>query len=198
MAGPNLKRAPWTLTHVHGARLASLARRLYLRVTHLHAELRFAHGVFLGSGFSLWIPEHGTLEVGSNVVFRRGCHIEIAGEGRVSIGAGTVFTSNALIQCSSSIEIGRRCQLGQSALIVDGNHRFRDTSRPTLEQGYDLRPIRIGDDVLVTTKCTVLADIGEHSVIGANSVVSRDIPPYSLAVGAPAKVIESFEPAAGP
>jgi acetyltransferase-like isoleucine patch superfamily enzyme len=79
-------------------------------------------------------------------------------------------------------------------MVVDGNHRFRDLHRPMLEQGYDLRPVIIEDDVFTTTKCTIIAGIGTRSVIGANSVVTRDIPAYSVAVGAPARVIDYFGP----
>jgi acetyltransferase-like isoleucine patch superfamily enzyme len=105
-----------------------------------------------------------------------------------------VFTSNALIQCTTSIEIGRRCLVGQSAMIVDGSHRFRDPHVPIVAQGYDYRPIHIGDDVAIMAKCTVIADIGQGAFIGANSVVTRPIPPHSLAIGSPARVIEHYGP----
>src|SRR5204862_34323 len=78
-----------------------------------------------------------------------------------------------------------RCQFGQSTILLDGNHRFRDLTRPMLQQGYDYRPLRIEDDATVTTKCTIMADIGTRAFIGANSVVSKPIPPYTVAVGAP-------------
>lgn len=130
--------------------------------------------------------------VGAGVDFRRGFVCEISGEGRVVIGDGCTFTSNALIQCSTSIEIGRRCAFSQSALIVDGVHRFRDLSLSALDQGYDFRPVRIGDDVVVMAKCTVFADIGERTIVGANSVVSRPLPSRCLAMGAPARVVEEL------
>ena len=188
---------PWHLRYRVGGRIASEARRLAIQATHLHCRVEFQGPVRLGPGFHLDIPDAGTFEVGPGVDFRRGFVCEISGGGRVTIGAGSIFTSIALVQCSTSIDIGRRAVFGQSLLIVDGNHRFRDPERHTLDQGYDYRPITIGDGVLVTTKCTVMADIGDHAVIGANSVVSKPIPPYCLAVGAPARVIEYFGPPGG-
>lgn len=182
------------LAYETGPRWGSALRRLKLRLTQAHADIRFEGPVRLGPGFSLFIPGAGQLVVGPNVEFRHGFRAEIHGDGRLTIGEGTVFTYYVLIQCSTLIEIGRRCQFGQSTIVVDGNHRFRDTTRPMLEQGYDFRHIQIGDDVAITSKCTIMADIGAHSFIGANSVVTRDIPPYSLAVGAPARVVESFQP----
>ena len=50
----------------------------------------------------------------------------------------------------------------------------------------------IGDDAVITTKCTVMADVGQRAFVGANSVVTRPIPPFSVAVGAPARVVETF------
>jgi len=99
-----------------------------------------------------------------------------------------------LMQCGTSIEIGERVMFGQSTMVVDGNHRFRDVSRPMLAQGYDLRPLTIGDDATITTKCTVINTVGTRAFIGANSVVSRPVPPYCLAAGVPARVIDYFGP----
>lgn len=83
---------------------------------------------------------------------------------------------------------------GQAVLIADGNHRFRDPTRHLLDQGYDLRPLSIGSGAIVMSKCTVLASIGAGAVIGAGSVVTRDVPACCLAVGAPARIVEYFGP----
>jgi acetyltransferase-like isoleucine patch superfamily enzyme len=80
-------------------------------------------------------------------------------------------------------------------MLVDGNHRFRDLTKPVLAQGYDFRPIRIGDDATISAKCTVIADVGERAFIGANSVVTRPVPPFTVAAGVPARVIDEFGPA---
>jgi acetyltransferase-like isoleucine patch superfamily enzyme len=64
-----------------------------------------------------------------------------------------------------------------------------------LEQGYDFSPVSIGAGVAVTTKCSIIgASIGERAFIGANAVVTRDIPAFCLAVGAPAEPVEYFGP----
>jgi len=112
----------------------------------------------------------------------------------VTIGAGSVFTYYVLIQCSTTIEIGERAMFGQSTIVVDGNHRFRDLTKPMLAQGYDFRAIHIADDATITTKCTIIADVGRRAFIGANSVVLRDIPAFTVAAGIPAKAIDYFGP----
>jgi len=67
---------------------------------------------------------------------------------------------------------------------------------PIKDQGIVKRPVRIGPDVWLGTKATVLrgVEIGRGSVIGANSVVTRDVPDYAIAVGVPAKVVRSRLP----
>jgi acetyltransferase-like isoleucine patch superfamily enzyme len=110
------------------------------------------------------------------------------------MGDGCSFTYYSLIQCAGSITMGNRVMFGQASMLVDGNHRFRDLTKPMLEQGFDLRPIKLGDDVTTTTKCTIVASIGERAFVGANSVVVDDIPPYTVAVGAPARVVDYFGP----
>lgn len=165
-----------------------------MRATHRHCHVEFRGPTRLGPGFQLDIPDAGTLIVGAGVDFRRGFVCEISGEGRVEIGAGTIFTSNALIQCSTSVTIGRRCAFGQSVMIADGHHRYRDPDVHWMDQGYDYRPITIGDGAGVSDKCTVQADIGERAMIASGSVVNRPIPAYCLAAGAPARVLRYFGP----
>lgn len=189
----SLRRLPWKLRHDIGASLASDLRRLVVVATHRHCTVEFRGPVRVGPGFALNILDAGTFIVGAGVDFRRGFVCEIANGGRVTIGDGCSFTLNTLIQCSTSIAIGRRCLFAQSVLLVDGAHRFRDPTIPIVDQGYDYRPIVIGDNVLVSAKCSVFADIGEGTVVGANSVVSRPLPPRCLAVGAPATPKEFFE-----
>ena len=184
----------WRLRHRIAPRLASDLRRIAITATHGHATVEFRGPVRLGPGFALDMPDGGTFIVGSGVDFRRGFVCEIGGSGRVSIGDGSVFTSHALVQCSTSIDIGRRCIFGQSLLIADGNHRWRDPSQHLLDQGYDFRPISIADGAVVMTKSTVQASIGERAIVAAHSLVTRPVPAYTLVGGTPARPLEYFGP----
>jgi acetyltransferase-like isoleucine patch superfamily enzyme len=190
-----LRWTPFALGYKYGPLLMSRLRRAWVLLRHPHANIRIAPTAYLGPGFSLHITGSGTFEAGPYAQFRRNFRAEIEGNGRVSFGTNAICTYDVLIQCTTLIEVEDRVMLGQACFVADGNHRFRDLTKGFLDQGYDHRPVHIGREAAVTSKCTVLADIGERAMIGANSVVTRPIPAFSVAVGAPAKVIDYFGPA---
>jgi acetyltransferase-like isoleucine patch superfamily enzyme len=174
--------------------MMSALRKRWVLLRNPQADIRFEEPVYLGPGFSLHMPLGGTFIVGPGVEFRRKFRAEIGPNGRVTIGAQSYLTYDVIITCNTSIEIGERCGLGQSTYVADGNHRYRDLDVPFLEQGYDYRPIRIENDAQIHSKCTIVNSIGTRSIIGANSVVTRPVPPYCLAAGVPARVIDYFGP----
>ncbi len=196
LRGRGWRKVPWRLRYEYGAQAASQFRRLSVLATHQHCRVEFRGPVRIGPGFRLDIPDTGTLVVGEGVEFRHGFFCQILGGGRVEIGDRTTFTNHALILCSTSFVIGPDCNIGQSTLIVDGNHRFRDPDKLLSEQGYNFRPITIGPGANIAAKATVFASVGEKAFVGANSVVTRDVPAFCLALGAPARVAEYFGPPA--
>jgi acetyltransferase-like isoleucine patch superfamily enzyme len=191
----SLRRLPASIGYESGPRLMSWLRKRWVLLRHPHGEVRFGRGVYLGPGFSLHMPGPGAFIVGDGAEFRRDFRCEISGSGRVTIGPDCRITYSSLIQCSTTVTIGARCGLGQAILVLDGQHRFRDLTRHPLEQGFDFRPITIGDDAVIMTKSTIMADVGQRALVGANSVVTKPVPAYTVAVGAPARPIDYFGPA---
>lgn len=189
-----LRRAPRRIGYFWAPRLASALRKRWVLIRNPHARIEFGRGSYLGPGFSLHIPDGGTFIAGPGAEFRRNFRAEVAGDGRLVVGANSVCTYNVVIQCTTSIEIGERCMLAHAVMVVDGSHRFRDHDRPILEQGYDYTPIKVGDDVAVMAHATIISDVNERAFVGANAVVTRPVPPYTVAVGVPARVTEYFGP----
>jgi acetyltransferase-like isoleucine patch superfamily enzyme len=189
-----IRRIPVSIGYFRGPRIVSRLRQAWVLFRNPHADIRFGKGNYLGPGFSLHMPFGGTFTTGDYVEFRRNFRAELGPKARVSIGTLSYMTYDVLIQCDTELEIGERCGIGQTVIILDGNHRYRDLNTPLLEQGYEYRAIRIEDDATVLSKCTVMNSIGTRSVIGANAVVSRPVPAYCLAAGVPARVIDYFGP----
>lgn len=174
-------------------RLASRLRQRWAILKNPQAHVSFGRDCSLGPGFSLHMPHGGSFVVGDSVDFRRGFRAEISG-GRVTIGNHCVFSYYSLIQCTTSMDIGDRAMFGQSSILVDGNHRLKEVSRVIWNAGFEFRPLKIANDVTALTKVTIINDIGTKSVVAANSVVNKPVPPYSIVGGVPAKLIDYFGP----
>jgi acetyltransferase-like isoleucine patch superfamily enzyme len=140
--------------------------------------------------------QQGRLEVGPNTLFEPGVWITAPGEARVRIGAGTFLNLGVMIAAVELVEIGDHCMFANGCFVTDGSHRFDDPDKPVPWQGFTTKgPTRIHDNVWCGANVVVTSGvtIGERCVIGANSVVTRDIPPFSIAAGVPARVIGTVE-----
>lgn len=190
--------SPWARLKVRliftwGPMLASSLRKRWAIFKNPHATVRFGAHVYVGPGFSLHAPFGGTFEAGDGCEFRRGFRCELGGpETVVSLGRQCVLTYDVLFQISTQLRIGDRVMFGQNGAVFDGSHNFKDPSKPMLDQGYTFRPITIGNDVTTLTKVTIVADLGERAVVAANSMVNKDVAPFTIVGGVPAKVIGDY------
>lgn len=112
----------------------------------------------------------------------------------VSIGDRCLIGKGSAIVGHFSITIGNDVWTGHNVYITDQNHGYEDVTRPIGTQSMPEKPVTIGDGSWIGYGSVVLpgASIGDHVVIGANSVVTGEIPSYSVAVGSPAKVIRRY------
>jgi acetyltransferase-like isoleucine patch superfamily enzyme len=189
-----IRNLPIAIGYYRGPRLMSTLRKGWVKLRNPNATIEFGRDTYLGPGFSLHMPFGGSFIVGERVEFRRGFRAEVGPQGRIEIGNDSYLTYDVIISCDTTISIGERCGLAQCTYIADGSHHYKDLDKPFLAQGYDYRAIRIEDDAQIHAKCTIVNSIGHRAVIGANAVVSREIPPYTLAAGVPARVIDYFGP----
>lgn len=137
----------------------------------------------------------GRLRVGRDTLFEPGVWITAPGQARVTIGAGTFLNLGVMVASLELVEIGDHCMFANGCFITDADHRFDDPARPITWQGFTTRgATRIGANVWCGANVVVTSGvtIGERSVLGANAVVTRDIPPFSIAAGAPARVIRTI------
>ena len=102
--------------------------------------------------------------------------------GRIRIGAGSFLNLGVQVAAVELVDIGAHCMLANGCFVTDGSHRFDDPDRPVPWQGFTTKgPTRIGDNVWCGANVVVTSGvtIGRRCVIGANSVVTRDLPPFS-------------------
>ena len=117
----------------------------------------------------------------------------------VRIGDRCLIGKGSGIVGHFGIVIGNDVWTGHHVYITDQNHGYEDVTRPISQQSQPERPVSIGDGSWLGHGTVVLpgARIGRHVTIGANSVVTGDIPDHSVAVGSPAKVIRRYEEGTG-
>ncbi len=139
------------------------------------------------------VRNHGRITIGERLLMYGGTvrgELVTAPGGVIEIGDRVFINYGVSISAHQLVKIGNRCQIGNYTLIMDNDyHQIGD--KTMLGQS---KPIILEDDVWLGARVIVLKGvrIGQGAVIGAGSVVTRDIPPRSVAVGQPARVIKTF------
>jgi len=138
--------------------------------------------------------------IGKNVYIRNNGWLAaepVTGESqcRLTIGDGTYVGNACHFFASSSIEIGKKVLFADKVYVSDNVHSFEDPTIPVIDQPVrQLNKVKIDDGAWIGENvCIIGASVGKNSVVGANSVVNKDIPDYCVAVGAPAKIIKRYD-----
>jgi len=179
-------------------------------------------GVLFGRGVLLRHPRK--ISIGEGTVVDDGCLLDAKGEGNrgISVGKGCFLGRNTAVYCKGGdiviedgANIGMNCVLSSLKLLVvgretliaadcylvsGGGYDYTEREGKVIDQAGDFtsNPVKIGANSWIGAKAVILdgASVGEGSVIGAGAVVTKAIPPHSVAVGSPAKVIREIGKAA--
>ncbi len=141
----------------------------------------------------VFVQNLGHITIGERLLMFGGavrCELVTNPGGVIAIGDRVFINSGVSISAHQLVKIGNRCQIGNYSLLMDNDyHQVGDLSQPGVT-----KPIILEDDVWLGARVIVLkgVTIGQGAVIGAGSVVTRDIPPRSVAVGAPARVVKTY------
>lgn len=170
--GGSLIRRRFFPSYKKAVRIDRGVRVLYDRVWgYTVPHFQFGDGVELweGSGFG------GNIRIGNNS--KVGAYVVMWGVGHLD----------------PMIDIGEWCMFGPQTIILARGHEFRNPNQPVWVQGPKevKKPVKIGNKVWIGLRSIILpeVEIGDGAIIGAGAVVTRDIPPYAIAAGVPAKVI---------
>jgi acetyltransferase-like isoleucine patch superfamily enzyme len=158
------------------------------------SAIEMGNGVHIFKGVRLDGGRHhnNKLFLADGVAIERHVNIGCLEDTVIHIGQDTFLGPGVCIAGPGNITIGKRCLIAAHTGIYANNHEFSDPIEPIKYQGISRKGIAIEDDCWLGHAVTVLdgVTIGEGSVIGAGAVVTKDIPPYSVAVGVPARVIK--------
>lgn len=192
----------------------------YCRGVLRRAFFKKSHGIVLiGKGVTIRHSRH--LSVGKNFVAESGCEISCLSSGGMVFGDNVTVGSFAIIRptnnyggpvgeglkvgdnsnigpfsyigCSGLIEIGNNVMISPRVSIYAENHNFGDTGVPMKSQGVSRHRVKIEDDCWIASNSVILAGVtvGTGSVIAAGSVVTKDVAPFSVVAGNPARVIRA-------
>ena len=137
-------------------------------------------------------PEGG-IELGDGNYVHNFSVISATYSGYVRTGRDCSFNPGTQIFGAGGVEIGDNVLVGGMTAIIGYSHEFEDHAQPIFQQPITAKGIRIGDDVWLGAHVTVLdgVKIGDGSVVGAGSVVTHDVPPYTIVAGVPARLLRA-------
>lgn len=138
------------------------------------------------------VPLCCRVTIGDECLLAPGISFVVTETGSITLGNRVYIGRNCVLSSDAGISIGDNSMLAEFVSVIDANHSFEKNGIPIRDQDLRSQPIKIGSDVWIGRSCAILCGttIGDGAVIGANSVVTRDIPAYAVACGAPARVIK--------
>jgi acetyltransferase-like isoleucine patch superfamily enzyme len=199
----------WVPTVV-GIGLRGLVYRLILRMDgwaaiesgvrlHFASNIRLGQGAYLDQGVYLHACPNG-IEIGANTLVMHGSVLHVYNfrdipHAGIYIGRDCLIGEYNVLRGQGGIAIGDRVYTSPMVQILAVNHVFDDPRRPFVEQGITAQGITLDDDVWVGSGAIITdgVHIGRGAVVAAGAVVTRDVPPYSIVAGVPARVTRKIE-----
>ena len=144
------------------------------------------------------VKAKGRLTIGDDVSIHSFLHrvqLSVGKGAELTIGEGTFINNGVVLSAQEKIQIGNRVQIGPLVIAMDCDFHGVDDRNGEAP----MAPIIVEDDVWLATRCTLLRGvrIGRGSVVAAGAVVTKDVPPYTLVGGIPARPIRSLAPPLG-
>ena len=137
----------------------------------------------------------GSPKIDDKVTIHSRCLIERRENSYLEIGEGTEMNVNSQISSSGKVIIGKNVLFGPNVYVTDSTHHYGDISIPISSQGIVSKgEVVIGDESWLGRNVVVVGNVkvGRHCVIGASTVITKDIPDYCVVVGNPGRIIKKY------
>jgi len=162
-------------------------------------HIKLGHGVYIDQGAYLHACPHG-IEIGEDTIIMHGAVLHVYNfrglpHAGIKIGCNSLVGEYSVIRGQGGVEIGDRVYTSPFTQIIAVNHVFDDPSRPFVDQGITAEGIVIEDDVWLGAGAVITdgVRVGQGAVVAAGAVVTRDVPPYTVVGGVPARIIKKIE-----
>ncbi len=172
-------------------------KKLYMLFLHpiLFFTNTFKNNLFVRSG---QIKRINKMNIGKNISFGRDTRINFydkENDKKLYIGDGSYFCNRVTILCGGKIVIGRNVLVASDVCFFAENHSIdANSSVPYMKQDLKFKDVYVGDGTWIGEKVIILpgTSVGKKCVIGAGSIITKDVPDYCMAVGNPARVIKKY------
>lgn len=157
--------------------------------------MKFGRNSFIAPGYDFLFEQLKNISVGDNCKIGKNAWIHTVDQGKIVIGNGTNLGRNITIGAKNKINIGNNVLFSFGVTVIDHDHEFQDMDIPPIKnkltEGIE---ITIEDDCFIGAHSFILkgVNLGKHCVVGANSVVTKSFPAYSVVAGNPAKLIRTI------
>jgi acetyltransferase-like isoleucine patch superfamily enzyme len=170
-----------------------IARWLWLKLR-FRGRLKTDGLCFVCPGVTIEIGRGATLHLGRWSWIGHGSKIRVH-EGEARIGAKSVLGQECTISAFQHVSIGRECIIADRVMLIDFDHGVVEVERPVRAQGIYKRDVRVGHNVWIGYGVAILrgVTVGDNSVLGTATIVSKDVPANAVAAGVPVRVIRMRE-----
>ena len=176
--------------------MAAIEKNVRLRFAD---HIRLGHGVYLDENTYLHATPGG-IELGPETIVMHGAVLHVYNfrnmpHSGIKIGRNSLVGEYSVIRGQGGVTIGDRVYTSPFTQIIAVNHIFEDPSRPFVEQGITAEGIVVEDDVWLGAGAIITdgVRVGKGAVVAAGAVVTRDVPPYTVVGGVPARVIKEID-----
>lgn len=172
-------------------KIASVVRYLVARIFYL-GKFKCGQLSMIGERCGIHILKGGTISCAGRIIVND--NVMLFSKGKLSIGTYFGINSYSRIVAHEQINIGDNVTVGQFVTILDHDHKYDFVNENLELDGYTTAPINIGNNVWIADKCTILkgVNIGNNVVIGANTLVNKDVPDNVVFAGSPGRIIKQL------